>query len=194
MRPRALEDPEPQVVDAVLACRDAGPPSVATKLLAAPASEGVHSSRFLTASALEARKKEVEEESRQGALGETAGKSGTPLAAAGACGAPLGPAGEQAQGTAGDGHVLGVVLFVRNGRGRRGGRRNFLEVARALRHVARCVSPMMAGFEDFHTDSERASMRASPQHPVFFAIVAVQPLHSPSQACPQQRAVRFFLR
>ena len=58
-RPRVLKDPEPQLLDAVLAYRAGGVPSVVTPLLAAPAAEGIDSSslRFLTASALEARRR-----------------------------------------------------------------------------------------------------------------------------------------
>ena len=46
-RPGVLKDPEPQVLDAVVAYRAAGEPSVATPLLAAPAAEGIASSRLL---------------------------------------------------------------------------------------------------------------------------------------------------
>ena len=65
-RPGVLKDPEPQLLDAVLAYRAAGEPSVATPLLAAPAAEGVDSSslRFLTAASLAARRKEEEEEEK----------------------------------------------------------------------------------------------------------------------------------
>ena len=42
-RPGVLKDPEPQLLDAVLAYRAAGEPSVATPLLAAPAAEGIDS-------------------------------------------------------------------------------------------------------------------------------------------------------
>ena len=66
-RPGVLKDPEPQQLDAVLAYRAAGEPSVATPLLAAPAAEGIDSSslRFLTASALEARTREEEEKKEE---------------------------------------------------------------------------------------------------------------------------------
>ena len=43
-RPGVLKDPKPQLLDAVLTCRAAGEPSVATPLLAAPAAEGIDSS------------------------------------------------------------------------------------------------------------------------------------------------------
>ena len=66
-RPGVLKDPEPQLLDAVLAYRAAGEPLVATPLLAAPAAEGIDSSslRFLTASALEARRREEEEKEKK---------------------------------------------------------------------------------------------------------------------------------
>ena len=62
-RPGVLQEPEPQLLDAALARRTAGEPSVATPLLAAPAAESVDSAtlRFLTPSALTARRKEETE-------------------------------------------------------------------------------------------------------------------------------------
>ena len=66
-RPGVLKDPQPQLLDAVLAYRAAGEPSVATPLLAALAAEGIDSSslRFLTASALKARREEEEKLKRE---------------------------------------------------------------------------------------------------------------------------------
>ena len=59
-RPGVLQDPEPQLLDAVLAYRAAGEPSVATPLLAAPAAEGVDEAAlsFLLQRALEDKRKE----------------------------------------------------------------------------------------------------------------------------------------
>ena len=55
-----MKDPEPQLLDAVLAYRAAGEPSVAAPLLAAPAADGVDEAAlsFLLQRALEDKRKE----------------------------------------------------------------------------------------------------------------------------------------
>ena len=113
-RPGVLKDPEPQLVDGDLVVRAAGAPSVATPLLAAPAADGVDSSslRFLTPSALAARRKEEKEKEQEKSVGAVV--AGSPLVAAGAWGAPLAPANEQDPGTlaAQGGYALGLVFIV----------------------------------------------------------------------------------
>ena len=111
IRPGALIDPEPHLVDAVLAYRAAG--AVAT-LLAALAAEGRLLLPPLPHGCCVGCQKEGGGAKEEGP-GQTAGSdAGTLLAAGGAVGAPLAPAREQTQGTleVEPRHVHCLVLFV----------------------------------------------------------------------------------